>query len=101
IDPECPNARTPERLNALLPSVRVAAPAYILLLTTKDSKESVVAGLEAGADDYLVKPFDPGELRARVQVGVRTLGLQNALTERVRELEEALARIDLLEGILP
>ena len=42
---------------------------YLMLLTSLESKERVIAGLEAGADDYLIKPFDPEELRARVNVG--------------------------------
>src|SRR5579864_9501341 len=49
---------------------------YILLLTAKDDKQDVVAGLEAGADDYLTKPFDVNELRARVRAGKRILDLQ-------------------------
>jgi len=52
---------------------------YVLLLTAKDDKEDVVAGLEAGADDYLTKPFDVDELRARVRAGKRILELQQAL----------------------
>jgi two-component system, cell cycle response regulator len=52
---------------------------YVLLLTAKDDKEDVVAGLEAGADDYLTKPFDVDELRARVRAGKRILDLQAAL----------------------
>lgn len=52
---------------------------YLLLLTAKDNKQDVVAGLEAGADDYLIKPFDVGELRARVRAGKRILDLQEAL----------------------
>jgi two-component system cell cycle response regulator len=52
---------------------------YVLLLTAKDDKQDVVAGLEAGADDYLTKPFDVDELRARVRAGKRILDLQTAL----------------------
>src|SRR5438105_4818844 len=59
------------------------------------------SGLGAGADDYIVKPFEREELRARVQVGFRMLALQAALADRVRELEEALTRVKQLQGLLP
>ena len=48
---------------------------YLLLLTAKSQKEEVAAGLEAGADDYVIKPFDPDELRARLKVGQRVVQL--------------------------
>jgi phosphoserine phosphatase RsbU/P len=76
-------------------------PTYLLLLTARTGKENVVAGLEAGADDYLTKPFDRDELRARLQVGRRLLGMQRDLADRVAELEEALARVKQLQGLLP
>lgn len=75
-------------------------PPYLILLTAKSSKEDVVTGLDAGANDYLTKPFDRAELRARVQVGAQVLGLQKALAERVRELEEALSQVKQLQGLL-
>lgn len=52
---------------------------YILVLTVRDRKQDLVAALEAGADDYLAKPFDPNELRARLWAGCRILGLQQEL----------------------
>lgn len=52
---------------------------YVLLLTAKGQKQDIVEGLEAGADDYLTKPFDPGELQARLRAGRRILALQEAL----------------------
>ncbi|HEX8144728.1 MAG TPA: response regulator transcription factor [Pyrinomonadaceae bacterium] len=74
---------------------------YIILLTARTSKEDVVAGLAAGADDYITKPFDIQELRARVQVGVRIVELQESLAQRVRELEDALSQVKQLRGLLP
>ena len=74
---------------------------YIILLTSRDRKEDVVQGLEAGADDYVTKPFDHDELRARVQVGARVVQLQTAFADRVRELEEAIASVKTLQGLLP
>jgi phosphoserine phosphatase RsbU/P len=74
---------------------------YVLLLTARDSRADLVVGLDAGADDYLVKPFDSEEFRARVQVGRRVLRLQERLVERVAELEAAASKIKQLHGLLP
>jgi len=59
-------------------------PLYLILLTSKDERDDIVQGLEAGADDYISKPFDNEELRARVSVGRRMITLQNRLRERER-----------------
>jgi DNA-binding response OmpR family regulator len=74
---------------------------YVLLLTARDGHADLVAALDAGADDFLTKPFDPEELRARVQVGLRVHALQAKLAERVAELEKALSQVKQLHGLLP
>ncbi len=76
-------------------------PIYLILLTARRGPEDKVHGLQSGADDYITKPFNRDELRARVQVGVRVLELQDALAQRVKELEEALSRVKTLQGLLP
>jgi DNA-binding response OmpR family regulator len=77
------------------------APTYIILITARGGLENVVQGLEAGADDYVTKPFDPRELRARLRAGARVVQLQKALLERNHELEDALKRVKQLQGLLP
>lgn len=59
---------------------------YILLLTSKQSSEDIVKGLEAGADDYLTKPCNPAELRARLYTGRRILQLEDKLVEAREEM---------------
>ncbi len=76
-------------------------PAYIIMLTAQSKKEDIIAGLSAGADDYLTKPFDPGELRSRLQTGIRILRLQAALSARMAELETAIGSVRTLQGLLP
>ena len=76
-------------------------PVYLILLTRLGKRENIVEGLEAGADDFLAKPFDAAELRARVQAGQRVVNLEHELLTRVQELEEALANVQRLQGMLP
>ena len=74
---------------------------YLLLVTTKTRTEDIIHGLEAGADDYLTKPYDPQELRCRVKSGERLLRLEEALAGKVSELQEALSQVKQLQGLLP
>src|SRR3989440_12800541 len=74
---------------------------YLIFVTARARPQDIVTGLTAGADDYIVKPFQREELRARVRVGERLLELQAILADRVKELEDALARVKLLQGLLP
>jgi phosphoserine phosphatase RsbU/P len=77
------------------------ANSYFILLTGKDTTDDLVLGLQAGASDYLRKPFHEAELLARVEVGIRFIKLQKKLAERVEEMERALATVRRLEGLLP
>lgn len=74
---------------------------YIILVTVRNEVDDVVAGLEAGADDYLIKPAHAAELRARVQVGLRTVDLRERLLLRATQLEQALAEVRQLRSLLP
>ncbi|HVP51843.1 MAG TPA: response regulator [Terriglobales bacterium] len=77
------------------------ASTYLILLTSRDHIKDILAGFAAGADDYLVKPCDPEELRARVRVGRRVVELQSALGAHVAQLQQALASVRQLQGLLP
>ena len=72
---------------------------YIVLLTGKDGKRDMLEAMQAGADDYLVKPFDEWELRARLMVGKRILELNQQLVE-ARELMRQAATHDALTGVM-
>lgn len=74
---------------------------YVILLTAMEKQDDIVSGLEAGADDYIIKPYKPAELRARINVGARVIELQQSLTDRVAELEEALSQVRTLQGLIP
>jgi len=87
----CRRARELEKLQHL----------YIIMLTTRDTKEDLAEALEAGADDYINKPFNRKELQARINVGMRMLNLQMTLSKRVQELEESIQRERQLQGLLP
>ncbi len=74
---------------------------YLILLTSKSKRDDLIAGLNSGADDFLAKPFDPRELRMRIASGERILELENKLEKQISDLENALDKIDKLEGMLP
>ena len=71
---------------------------YILLLTSKRAQDDVIRGLEAGADDYVTKPFDPAELKVRLRTGKRILYLQDQLISAREALRDQATR-DQLTGI--
>jgi DNA-binding response OmpR family regulator len=72
---------------------------YTILLTARNSAADVAAGLRAGADDYVTKPFEAEELRARVRLGRRILELQDSLAAQASVLEDALGRERLLQTL--
>ncbi len=74
---------------------------YAIIITSRSDKDSAVSALDRGADDFVGKPFDIAELRARIAVGSRINGLQNALSAHLQKLEDTLAQVKLLEGIIP
>jgi len=77
------------------------ASTYMILLTSRDRIKDILTGFEAGADDYVIKPCDPEELRARVRVGRRVVERQSALAAHVAQLQQALASVRQLQGLLP
>lgn len=66
---------------------------YIILVTEKSQKEDVVTGIEAGADDFVTKPFDRDELHARLRAGERIVALERRLEEQNQALREAQAAL--------
>ncbi|MEO1128737.1 MAG: SpoIIE family protein phosphatase [Planctomycetota bacterium] len=82
---------------------------YVMMLTGRDDEADIVAGLEAGADDYLAKPFRRDELRARVHAGERVIRVERSLSDHIQELRASQERIKndldaaakLQQGVLP
>ena len=74
---------------------------YIIVLTARTAQGDIVEGLAAGADDYIVKPFDQEELRARTRAGARVIIAQKALARANHQLKQAVAQIRTLKGLLP
>ncbi len=74
--------------------------AYIIMLTALKDEENVVEALKAGADDYVTKPWSPLELEARINVGLRIIGLQTALTARIGELEKKVSELRSMKGAM-
>jgi phosphoserine phosphatase RsbU/P len=100
LDWNMPAQTGPEVIRRVRSVQRSYAP-YLLLLTAKDRRGDIVEGLQAGASDYITKPFDCDELLARLQVGVKMVAFQMELGQRVRDLEEALEHVRHLQGLLP
>jgi DNA-binding response OmpR family regulator len=100
VDWEMPGLDGPELCRRLRADA-TRAHLYLLLLTARSTPTDIVEGLEAGADDYLVKPVNLSELRARLHVGVRVVSLQERLSNKVAELQATLDKVRQLRGLLP
>ena len=74
---------------------------YLVMLTARHAPEDLAVAMEAGADDFLSKPFNRVELMARLHAGMRIVNLQRALTDRIQELEESRQREHHLRTLTP
>jgi len=66
----------------LIRQIKTTTPPYLILLTGRSDKEDITKGLDAGADDYVIKPYNKDELKARINVGLRMIELQNEMAEK-------------------
>lgn len=73
---------------------------HVIMVTVRDEAVDLVAALEAGADDYVVKPFARETLRARLRAGLRIISLQRQLSARIEELEAAREEVRQLQSLL-
>lgn len=96
-----PNLSGPELCHKIRALPQAFSYIYIILLTAKSNPEDILAGLTAGADDYIVKPFDQQELRSRMIAGTRILRANKALRLVNSELKKAISHISTLHGLLP
>jgi len=74
---------------------------YIVLLTARDSKDDLVTAMNAGADDFINKPFHTEELHSRIKAGVRIIELENRLAKEVKRLQQALEEVSQLKRLIP
>ncbi|MDF1701990.1 MAG: response regulator transcription factor [Planctomycetota bacterium] len=74
---------------------------YVMLVTERSTTDDVVDGIMAGANDFLTKPYERAELRARLHAAQRVVELERSLAERVHELESALSEVATLRRLLP
>ncbi len=86
----------------LLRQEKVQLPHYVIMLTSKTERKDTIEALDAGADDFISKPFDPGELQARLRVGKRMLSLNSQLlaeTRKANNLADYIAHYDQVTGL--
>ncbi len=85
----------------IIRSQETLLPPYIIMITAKNEIHDIVSALDTGANDFIKKPFNNGELAARIRVGERVITLQQHLAQRISELEDAQKQIRTLQGIIP
>ncbi len=78
--------------------MEIENPPYVILLTSRDSKMDIIRGFDAGADDYMTKPFNDNELRARTRVAERLVRTQASLSDSVSELRAALNQLEMFDS---
>ncbi len=101
LDWSMPGLDGPEVCRRIRARAGVHGYTYMLLVTARAAKQDVVEGLSAGADDFISKPVDSAELRARMRVGERIVRLEQDLSSKLRDLEAAAEHVKELQGMIP
>jgi CheY-like chemotaxis protein len=76
-------------------------PPYVIFITARTTMPDMMEAFEAGADDFITKPFNANELQSRLKAGIRILTLQSELEQRITDLQKAMKQINTLHGLIP